>query len=167
VSQNHKNTLKLLMPIKLGEDHDADLTIDGDHLDQVQSSADNLLKNVFGDTTYELLHRWERTLGITPPDDASTSARVAACVVKIRERRGLSIPYFIELAASIGYQIVIVEEATTFQWRVDVQNADLPVHYFRAGESSAGDSLMAFGIEDLEGIFEDYKPAHTFVYFTY
>lgn len=167
MSQNHKNTLKLLMPVELGDTHDADLTIEGDHLDQVQTSAGNLLKNVFADSTYELLSRWEHTLGITPPDDASTTARVAVCVAKVRERGGLSIPYFIQLADSLGYQIEIVEEETLFQWRVDVQSEDPPTHYFIAGQSCAGDSLQAFGIGELEGMFEDYKPAHTFVYFTY
>ena len=155
------------MPIELGEDHDSDLAIEGDHLDQVQTSAVNLLKNVFADTTYELLARWEYTLGLTPAEDASTATRVAACVAQIRERGGLSIPYFIQLADDIGYEIEIVEEATVFQWRVNVIAEDPGIHYFIAGLSGAGDSLQAFGIGELEGIFEDLKPAHTFVYFAY
>lgn len=184
MSQKHKNTLKLLMPIELGKTHDADLAIDGDHLDQVQTSAGNLLKNVFADSAHELLPDWERVLGIIPPDDASATARVAACVAKIRERGGLSIPYFIQLAEDLGYTVEIFEpqvfqagvgsaydqlyiEDIRWCWRVDVQDTAPAMYYFLAGQSCAGDSLQALGILDLEEIFEELKPAHTYVYFTH
>lgn len=181
---SHKTVLKQLFPIELGETHDRDMTVEGDHLDKVQASAEILLANIFPDTAFELLYDWERVLGLSPDADASISARMAACVAKFREVGGLSIPYFTQLAAAMGYTIEIVEPQpfmagigaagdTIYDadiiwcWRVDIQDASVPVFYFRAGESGAGDPIMSFGATVIEGVFEDLKPAHTFVYFRY
>ncbi len=38
---------------------------------------------------------------------------------------------------------------------------------FRSGESAAGERLLSFGDPVIEQVFEDLKPAHTFVYFAY
>jgi uncharacterized protein YmfQ (DUF2313 family) len=184
MSQKHKHVLKLLLPLELGATHDQDLALEGDLLDQAQAGAGLLLKNVFADSTYELLSDWERVLALVPEDDASVTARVAACVAKLRELGGLSIPYFIQLAEAMGYEIEIFEPqpfmagvgmagypvyiaGIIWCWRVDVQEEEYPAYYFRAGQSGAGDPLMDFGLLDLETVFNELKPAHTFVYFTY
>lgn len=184
MTQNHKDTLKLLTPIELGDEHASDLELEGQHLDQARDRATVLLANIFADTTYELLTDWERTLGLVPADDASITSRIAACVAKLRELGGLSKPYFIALADIMGYEIEIYEpwpfmagiagagdrvyvSEIIWCWRVDVQDAEIPIYTFHAGISAAGDPLMAFDTLGIEEVFEALKPAHTFVYFAY
>jgi uncharacterized protein YmfQ (DUF2313 family) len=181
---SHKDILKLLMPLELDENNEKDMAIEGKFLDEAQQSITRILANAFADSAHELLPSWEKTLGIVPPENASITARVANCVLKIRERGGLSRKYFKTLASAMGYTIEIVEPwpfmagmgaagdmlyvpEIIWQWRVDVKNTDTPVYYFRAGESGAGDPLMSFGVQELEDVFINLKPAHTFVYFTY
>jgi len=185
MSQKHKNVLKQLFPAELRENHDLDMILEGDHLDQVQAGAETLLSNVFPDTTFELLPDWERLLGLSQGEDASTTARVAACVAKFKETGGLSITYFKQLAAAMGLTIEIVEPQpfmagigaagdTIYEpdsiwcWRVDVMDVvPVAVLYFRAGESPAGDPLMSFFRPEIVDVFENLKPAHTFVYFKF
>lgn len=181
---SHKTVLKQLFPVELGENHDLDMAVEGDHLDKVQASAEILLANIFPDTAFELLSDWERVLGLSPDGDASIPARMAACVAKFKETGGLSIPYFTQLAAAMGYTIEIVEPQPFMAgigragdviydadiiwcWRVDILDASVPVYYFRAGQSGAGDPIMSFGSTVIEEVFEDLKPADTFVYFRY
>jgi uncharacterized protein YmfQ (DUF2313 family) len=182
--QQHKDVLKMLMPVDLGDTHEMDLAVEGRHLDLAQDSAVRLLANCFADSAFELLPSWERYLGIVPPIDASIQARTAACVLKLRELGGLSIPYFIQLAEAMGYEIIIQErwpfmagvsgagdrlyiKEIIWCWRVDVQNTETPMYDFRAGVNMSGDPLLSFGIQEIEALFNDLKPAHTFVYFTY
>ena len=177
-------TLKQLFPLELGGVHDGDMAVEGGILDRAEASADQLLEQVFADSAARLLTDWERVLGLTPAAGSSTTARLAACVAKIRERGGLSIPYFVELADAMGYTIEVFEpgpfmagvgcagddlyiDQAVFCWRVDVMDDGLPRYEFEAGLSCAGDPLMDFGVQALETVFEELKPAHTFVYFTY
>lgn len=175
------------MPAKLGETNDADMAVDGAHLDDVQTSATQLLKNVYVDTTYELLADWERVLGIATSAGTSRAARMAACANKFKEKGGLSIPHFIELAASLGHEITIHEGPRPFMigigeigvtqlyppevifcWRVDFASPVSEIKYkFRIGVSAIGDRLMSFGVSSLQEIIQDLKPAHTFVSFYY
>lgn len=184
MSQQHKHTIKMLMPVELGDTHEMDMEFEGKHLDLAQESAVRLLANCFADSAFELLDDWERTLGIVPPEGASIPARTSACVLKLRERGGLSKAYFINLAEAMKYEIKIEErwpfmagvsgagdrlyiEEIIWCWRVDVQNTETPMFDFRAGINMAGDPLLSFGIQEIETLFNDLKPAHTFVYFTY
>lgn len=159
MSQNHKNVLKQLFPVELGEKHDLDMAIEGDHLDDVQSSGETLLANIYPDTAFELLSDWERLLGLSPDETASDAERVTACVAKFKVLGGLSIPYFTQLAAAMGYTIEIVEPQP-----------------FMAGISAAGDTIydpyiiFCWRVEvenaaNIEDLFQDLKPAHTYVYF--
>lgn len=181
--QSYK-TLKQLFPIEMRETFNRDLASEGKALDRLHDSAQRLLTNIFADTCYELLPRWEKTYGITPDPDASTGRRVAALVAKIRAKGGLSRPYFINLADAMGYQIGI-EEPTEFMagwscagehlthedivyiWIVNILNETRPAYYFYAGGNGAGDRLCDFEHTDLETIFEELKPAETLVFFTY
>jgi len=172
------------MPVELGAGHAADLALEGAALDDAATRAEVLLADVFADSAYELLPDWERVLGLVPGEDVSVTARVAACVAKIRARGGLSIAYFEALAEAMGYDVTILEyepfmagvgmagypvyvAEVVFCWRVDVADADPPTWTYDAGESGAGDPLQSFGVLDLEEVFEDLKPAHSFVHFTY
>lgn len=170
------------MPIDLGDIDTLDRAIEGYHLDQVEEALAVLLRNIFTDTSHELLSHWERVLGITPTPDANVTSRITACVAKIRETGGISRGYFKKVARDLGYEIEIYEQHAGFEagvdmagyplenspwvWRVHVTSAPAK-HYFEAGISSAGDRLLSFGIVPLEQKIEDLKPAHTQVYFTY
>ena len=183
VEQTNKHTLQLLFPLELGGDFATDLELEAKHLDEAQASGDALLKEMSPATTEKLLTSWERVLAITPGADEPLQSRRDKVVRKIRERGGLSIPYFQRLAESLGYEVEIVEpvpfmagwgcasdelfdENIIYQWGLTIYNQ--PVYEFRAGESTAGESLLWWDSQtNLENIFKELKPAHTFVYFSY
>lgn len=183
MSLNYK-TLKLLIPIELGDTADQDMAVEGLSLDRAQESAVRLLANIFADTCYELLLDWERVYGLSPEPGLSTGVRVAALVAKIRARGGLSRPYFINLAAALGYEIEIDEptefmagwsgvgdelthEDIVYFWWVNVLNESIPVYYFYAGSNGAGDRLCDFDESDLVKLFQELKPAETEVFFNF
>jgi len=179
----NSDALRLLMPIELGGDHDADLDLDAKHLDTAQANADTLLREMFPDTAVWLLTDWERVLGLTPGTSDPLQLRRNQVVRKIRARGGLSRAYFISLAQSLGYEIEIVEpvpfmagwgragdrlygQAICSQWGVRILNQ--PIYKFRAGQSVAGERLTWWAPQTMiEDIIKELKPAHTFVYFIY
>lgn len=178
----HKDALAQLFPLALGPHHEADLVAEGAALDRVAARNADLLLEAFGDTAFETVPRWERLLDLHPDLSDNMEARVAAIVAKLRALGGLSRAYFIQYAADLGYTIEIVEPHT-FQagvsgagdrvyadsiiwcWRVDVEGADVPVSWFRAGTAAAGDRLGAFPVLPLIPLLNAIKPAHTLVYF--
>jgi uncharacterized protein YmfQ (DUF2313 family) len=97
-------------------------------------------------------------------------------ITKMRERGGLSIPYFLTLAVIMGYDNIVIEEllantdgygaAGIFRWRITFTGT--PLYYFRAGQSRAGDRLVDGPVATaMEGLFVELKPAHTQVIFAY
>lgn len=177
------DTLRLLFPVELGGDHDADLTLDARGLDTAQANAEILLAEMFPDQAAVLLVDWERVVGITPGMDEPLQLRREAIVRKIRDRGGLSVAYFASLAASMGYVVNIAEplpfmagwgaagdelfsDVVVYQWGLEIHNQ--PIYEFRAGESTAGEMLSWWNQQAwLEEVFRELKPAHTFVYFSY
>ncbi|MDP3048907.1 MAG: DUF2313 domain-containing protein [Thermodesulfovibrionales bacterium] len=181
---SHKNVLKLLFPIDLGGDFEKDIELEGEHLDASQARAETLLNEMFPHGAYELLASWERVCGLTPGTEEPLQLRRDKVIRKLRELGGLSRAYFIQLAAAIGYSVTIEEdlpfmcgwsevgvdplnvEESIFTWRVNV--AGQPVYEFRCGESLCGERLLWWpGVIEIENIFNELKPAHTFVYFIY
>lgn len=180
---SHKNALKLLFPLELSGDFDADIEIEGKHLDEVQSRAEDLLNEMFPDQSFELLTDWERVCGLIPGAEDTLQLRRDRVIRKLRERGGLSREYFIALAADLGYTVTIEElqpftcginrcgdrlfvEEIRFVWRVAVSGQS--VYYFRTGQSSAGERLVWWNaVQELEDLFNDLKPAHTFIIFDY
>jgi len=179
----YKDVLKRLFPIELNGDFEKDIAIEGKHLDDAQSRAEDLLKESFPDGAYELLPDWERVCGLTPGSDDTLQLRRDRVIRKLRERGGLSIPYFIALAAAMGYEITI-EELMPFMagwgragdalyiyeslwiWRVKVSGR--PLYYFRAGQSLSGERLLWWTAQtELENILTELKPAHTYIIFDY
>jgi uncharacterized protein YmfQ (DUF2313 family) len=179
----HKDSLKLLFPIELQGDFEKDIELEGKHLDDAQLRAEHLLNEMFPDQSYELLPDWERVCGLTPGNDDTLQLRRDRVIRKLRERGGLSIPYFIALAEAMGYTITI-EELKPFMaginragdalyiyesiwiWRVKVFGK--PLYYFRAGRSVAGERLLWWSAQtELEDLLKELKPAHTYVIFEY
>jgi len=140
-------------------------------------------------TTLELLPDWERILGLpdpcTPSDvELTLQERRARVVQKLTLGGGQSPAFYIALAASIGYAIEIEEfrpficglshcgdpiggaYTDRYYWRVTVPGPR--VTYFRTGASRCGDSLgLIARAEDLQCIFEESKPGHTRLLFSY
>ncbi|MDK4624164.1 YmfQ family protein [Kingella kingae] len=157
--------------------------IDAHVLDDVQSSAARVLNAMQPETSGEMLMDWERVLDLSG-QGKSYSQRLSAVLLKINAIGGLSIPYFTQLAKSAGYTITIdepqpfrvginragdrlAEEDIMFVWVVNVQSNSQMVWRFRAGASAAGERLSHFSDSMIERIFQDLKPAHTAVRFTY
>lgn len=185
---NHSRLLPLLLPPvsydPQGPNIAIDLTASGAALDRAQASARRVRDAITPYGAGALIQDWERVLGITPPADAGYQERQNRVIAKIRELGGLSIPYFIRLAAGLGYSVTIDEpqpfragtsragdrlyvEDIVFVWRVDVRGGSALIYRFRAGQSAAGERLTTFGDPILEATIRDLKPAHTFVYFAY
>lgn len=187
VAMNYANTLlALLPPVSYSRNAPGirnQATIDGACLDDVQNSAIRILNVIDPRTSGNWLNRWEELFAIDG-SNKNAQQRIAAVMAKINEVGGLSIPYFIRLAESIGYQISIDEpqpfraginragdrlapEDIMWVWRVNVVNAENLILRFRAGISAAGNRLTDYGDSIIESIFEDLKPAFTYVVFNY
>lgn len=161
----------------------AQAQIDGAVLDNIRESADAALAVIEPRTAGNMLPDWERLLYLDAKG-RNHQQRVLAVMAKLNETGGLSIPYFIRLAASIGYEIEITEPQPfragvnragdriappeiIWVWWVNVKNGDNRISRFRAGISAAGDRLTDYGDAAIETLFQDLKPAHTDVRFTY
>lgn len=185
---NYRELLGLLLPPEAydpnGKQLSAEQSAEGNALQKAQDAAVRVAKGIVPLTPNELLPDWERLLGLTPAPGTPVQARLTQVKAKINETGGLSIPYFINLAKSLGYTITIDEPQpfrvgingmgdalytrdTIWIWRVNVWNTQNPVYHFRTGLSAMGERLMAFGQSSLEATFQDLKPAHTFCHFVY
>ncbi|VVO86756.1 YmfQ family protein [Pseudomonas fluorescens] len=137
-------------------------------------------------STNEMLGDWERVAGL--PDKCSgvleetLQGRKNALLTKLTSTGGQSPGYFIELAASLGYDVTIEEfrpfraglsragdpltnGAWVFTWRIHA--AETSVISFRAGVSAAGERLRTWGNDTLECKLNQLKPAHTIALFAY
>ena len=179
----HKDDLKLLQPIQLN--NDAELAIDGKHLDKFDTYNQDIFYNIFPNTAVELLPFWERTLALIYQSDAIIQQRQTAIITKLNETGGLSIPYFTNLAAARGWNINIIEyipfradfsaagdpiydREDIYKWTVEVNTIENRVYPFRANLSQAGDQVQHIDtIDDLETLFNNLKPAHTICEFLY
>lgn len=163
---------------------DAELTAEGNALDKTNIFANRVLAGVTPLFAVDLLADWERVLNLVTADNIVYQKRLENVLIKISEIGGLSLPYFIHLAANAGYTITIdelepfragqgragdylYEEEIIWVWQVNIIGSEIPSYVFRAGESYAGESLEEFGDPVIETWFNDLKPAHTLCTFTY
>lgn len=186
MSLRHKDALTLLFPLELGGVFHGDTAVEGASLDATADSAERLLSEMFPDTAVELLPDWERVCGVYPQEGDPLQFRRDRVVRKLRELGDIKKPYFEMLAATLGYQIHIEEyiptmaewagagdelivpddPAVLFVWNFHILNQE--IHYFRAGQSLAGDHLSWWNpADELEGILQDLRPAHVRFDFTY
>jgi uncharacterized protein YmfQ (DUF2313 family) len=182
---NHAAVLRQLIPLALGGDQETDLLVEGAALDSADALIDDLLAEMHADSALDTLPDWERVYDLKPEADATAEARREDVLRAIRARGGLSKPYFIALAAAMGYEVEIEEhkaavfgvttfgdgcfgpEEARFWWTVKV--LDAPAYYATFGEATFGDTRFSTFREaaDLEAIFGRLKPAHTHVTFSY
>ncbi|MCO6512851.1 MAG: YmfQ family protein [Snodgrassella sp.] len=157
--------------------------IDGNCLDEIQNAARRKLGVIDPRTSGNYIARWEELLNLDS-SGKNGQQRILAVITKINETGGLSIPYFMQMAASIGYDITITEpqpfragvnragdklarEDIMWVWWVNIRNADSRATRFRAGMSTAGDRLTAYGDVIIESVLKELKPAFTDIRFTY
>jgi uncharacterized protein YmfQ (DUF2313 family) len=165
----HKEILQLLFPLELGGVHDADQTVEGALFDRVQEQIAALQVEMFADTCGQYIDRWERRYGITPNQALTLQQRRAQVLARKNARGSLSTPYFIDLAATLGYTVTIDEavDGDRYKWRVNIP-AGTNDYQFRAGESAAGESLLDWpDSTGIEALFTELKPADTTVLFAY
>lgn len=162
----------------------AQLQAEGRALDVARAAAGGVADAITPYLAGDRIVDWERVLGLTPI--GGYQQRLDAVLAKLAETGGLSIRYFTELAARMGYSITIDElqpfwvdysrvdedrlynEDVIWVWRVNISGGDgVRVYPFFVDASCVGDRLLSFGDPVIEAVFEDLKPAHTFVYFAY
>lgn len=177
----HSEALKLLIPLRLDGDFEGDLVAEGTVLDRSAADAEALLAELFPTGAYETLVSWERVYGLAPGQEDPLQLRRNRVVQKMREQGRLDPAYFVGLAAALGFTIVIEElhplmagwghagdelgdDDSDWCWRVWYSEADNG-YYFRAGESEAGEHLSYGYFAVLQDLFNDLKPADTFVEF--
>lgn len=159
----------------------AELAAEGKALDEAQASADALLKEIDPRTASATLPDWERVLGLSAFSLSLEQRRVAAGA-KYYLRGGNSRPYFIDLAARLGFPNVTITEykratcngncnsalysaADLFVWTMNVPAQG---GYFSANcNSNCNSALGSWGYSTLESEVKKYKPSHTRVRFNY
>jgi uncharacterized protein YmfQ (DUF2313 family) len=164
----HKEILQLLAPLEMGGDNPADQAVEGALFDRAGTELEALGKEMFPDSATRLIARWEARYGLADGSALPLQRRRDLVVARKRSRGSLSIPFFVGLAATLGYQITIDEKVDNDpdKWRVNVQGT--AIYYFRAGISAAGDRVTWWDMANtLESIFQDLKPATSQVVFNY
>ncbi len=182
---NHAELLKRLMPPVAYDPNapllSAELDAEGVALDAAQASADSILVESDPRYTSQLLPDFERVLGL--PDTCCSTAtnstiaqRRARVAEKYYAKGGQSRPYFIDLAARLGYTDVSITgfhqmscsdpcdssvygQDWSFAWQMNVGD------YFAIHTMSCNDAcdspLRSWQPNDLLCRINQLKPAHT------
>ena len=155
-------------------------------LARIDQRADDVLNEADPRTTFEMLSDWETMAGL--PDQCAGPAetfqgRRDTLYNRIVGRGGQSIAFFHDLAARLGFRIIIQEFRlfragkntagqrvigfpAAYTWRVRVGGSAMS--RFRAGSSMAGEPLASISRNEiLECAILRAKPAHTTVVFDY
>lgn len=191
-ADQYRQQLKALLPPGQALSRDPGTTLDAlldamaKELARVDDRADDLIDEAIPNTTSELLADWERVAGLPDPcvaDQVQTqAARRMALVSKLAMRGGQSPAYFIGIAAALGFTVTIEEFRPfragwssagdllsngdwVFTWRV--HGPEVTITEFKAGQSTVGDPLRAWGNDTLECRLSHISPAHTILQFAY
>ena len=146
----------------------------------------NLLSDAFPVAPVELLPEWEATLGLPDPC-AGVSPTVQQRQQQVNARfvasGGQSVPYFVTLAANLGYAVTITEfapfrvgvssvgealsngAAWENAWQVNAPT--FTIEYFTVGRDAVGEPLAQWGNTVLQCEMQRLAPAHTTVTFRY
>lgn len=149
--------------------------------------------------TLEMLDDWERNFGLPDPCidvPQGIGARHDALIHRMTMEGGQSIPFFVAVAAELGYDITIGEyspfmagisrcgdtrnlvDGEHYRWLIGpetiryywtIRPGTRSLHWWRCGEAVCGvDPFCRIGLAtDLECILRRYKPAHTEIIFDY
>lgn len=153
---------------------------------RIDQRANQLIVELNPTQAAELLPDWENLLGL--PDSAlgepeTEQERRNLVTLKFSLRGGQSRKYYIDLIKKLGFNITIdefrpfcagqssagdalnVSDEWRHTWRVNMQEA--AAYYFSAGVSSAGDPLVSWRNEVVQGVINKLKPTHTHVIFSF
>lgn len=149
------------------------------------ATAAQLVADIFPRTTTALIPEWEETLGLPDPCtplNPTTEQRRAAILAKFIGSGGQSAPYFISVAAALGYTVTVTnyspfrvgtnavgDHLNGADWAQTwaINSALTTVSYFAVGQSTVGDPLASWGNATLECRMNQIKPAHTVLQFHY
>lgn len=186
---SYRDLLGLLLPPvsydTTGARLDGVLTAEANALEEAEESARAVAIAIIPGPA-ALFPEWERLLDITPPIGADDESRLRAIIMRIRATGGLSIPYFLDLASTLGYDVDIQEPQPFLAgesdagdvlyvpeiiwcWIVVVHghSGGLAQDFFHAGESITDGVLRLFGDPVIEGVINEMKPAWTLAWFKY
>lgn len=159
------------------------LAAEADELGRIDRRVQDLLNEADPRTATDTLPDWERVLGL--PDDCSTAAssiqeRRSAVIGKFAGVGGQSTPYFISVAAALGYTVTITkfrphtceydcehpiyDDPWAFAWQV---NTSLDTVREKTCEDDCEMALQVWGNSQLECIIRRYAPAESYVLFAY
>lgn len=183
----HSELLKRLLPPVVYDPNApllaAELDAEGAALDTAQIAAELILAEADPRSTSYLLPGWERVLGLPDPCVGALPTieqRRDAVVAKVMMKGGQSRPFFIGLAAKLGFTITITEFSQfsvispvnaplcgwewCFTWQVNA-----PINTVRRWSvlSGVNEPLSTWGNQLLECAIKRFKPAHTYVQFSY
>jgi uncharacterized protein YmfQ (DUF2313 family) len=145
-----------------------------DALLAVDNEANDILSDTFPDSAGSFLTDWERVLGLPREGISGQTAQERRDVVLawLNISPYSTKQFFIDIAAVMGFTITVEDKEDDaglgdFEWRV-ITSSDLPVSYFRTGQSRCGEPLVNAGAnEPLEALIEFFAPAHTTPSFQY
>jgi len=172
----HSDILQLLCPVPWIMT-DNERAVYGAALDRTKARLDAIAPEMFPDTAVELLPDWETLYQVVPAPGATIAQRQQVLAAKCKATGDIKAPYFVTLAAAMGYAIAIAATSTPDAGQD-----------FTAGVSGAGDTLgytldpvgpfiwditvhlVAGQVNpavDLEAVLQDLKPAHRTLNFIY
>lgn len=149
------------------------------------AAAAQLIADIFPGTTTALIPEWEETLGLPDPctpANPSLEQRRASVLAKFIGSGGQSIPYFISVAAALGFTITVTEfRPFTLGWSHlgtalagpgwesvwQINAPTITASRFTLGHSDLGDPLWSIGNAELECRIRVIAPAHTILIFKY
>jgi len=189
---DYANALASLLPVGLAWTHDvkstqyATLRSLGHSLARSDTDSQTLLRGSFPSTASIMLSEWESALGL--PDDCAIGEvgniihRQRAVVSRLISTGGLSRNYYIDIAKSLGYEIMIDNfrpamcamsvcgepingEEWSFTWRITTFGSSLKYSY--AGTARCGDAIASWGDKAFECAINKIAPSHINIIFSY
>lgn len=149
------------------------------------AAAANLLVDAMPIAPVMMLPEWEESLGLPDPCAGASPTlqqRQQQVYARFTATGGQSVPYFISLAASLGYSVTITEfapfrvglntvgqpingDAWAFAWQVNAPQ--FSIEYFSVGRDAVGEALATWGNTVLQCEMQRLAPAHTTIIFSY
>jgi uncharacterized protein YmfQ (DUF2313 family) len=151
---------------------------------RLTARAANLLVDAFPATAVELLPEWESALGLPDPcagESPTIQLRQQQVVARLIAGGGQSAEFFINYAATLGYDITITQftpfrfggtfgrplcgEPWAHAWQVNAPS--FTVERFTFGRDAFGEPFAEWGNTVLQCELNRLKPAHTVLIFAY
>lgn len=149
------------------------------------TAAAGLLEDAMPIAPVMMLPEWEESLGLPDPcagPSPTIQERQQQVNARFTAAGGQSVPYFIALAASLGYSVTITQfapfraginavgqpisgETWAFAWQINAPQ--FTIERFSAGRDAVGDPLASWGNTVLQCEMQRVAPAHTVLIFNY